>query len=222
MVLENRPPKIRVLVVDDHHLVREGIVAFLHEYDDLKVVGEAANGREAVEMTAKLAPDVVLMDLVMPEMDGVTAAREIHTQYPDVQIVVLSSFGEEEHLKAALRAGVAGYLLKDLSPDELARGIREAHRGETPLAPQVAKKLIEAARESRGEESAEIASLSAREREVLALLGQGLTNNEIAKELSISDKTVKFHVSNILSRLGLDDRTQAALFAVKHGIAPPK
>ena len=209
---------IRVLIVDDHAMVRQGIATFIELQDDIELVGEAANGREAIARVEELRPDVVLMDLVMPEMDGVTATREIKARHPGVMVLALTSFVNDAQITPALQAGASGYLLKDLSADELMHAIRAAHQGETPLAPAVAKKLIADIAAPHGESSA-LDRLTDREREVLALLGRGMSNKEIAAQLSISAKTVKFHVSSILGKLGLADRTQAALFASKHGLA---
>lgn len=209
---------IRVLIVDDHSMVRQGIATFIELQDDIQVVGEAANGREAVARVAELHPDMVLMDLVMPEMDGVTATREIKAQFPEVVVLALTSFVNDAQIAPALQAGASGYLLKDLSADELMHAIRAAHQGEMPLAPAVARKLVEGivAPHTQPELPGQ---LTEREREVLALLGRGMSNKEIAANLSISEKTAKFHVSSILGKLGLADRTQAALFASKHGLA---
>ncbi|MBI4786328.1 MAG: response regulator transcription factor [Chloroflexi bacterium] len=209
--------KIRVLIVDDHAMVRQGIATFIELQDDIELVGEAANGREAMARVAQLRPDVVLMDLVMPEMDGVTATREIRARHPEVKVLALTSFVNDTQIAPVLQAGAAGYLLKDLSAGELMQAIRAAYRGETPLAPAVAKKLVEGIAAPRAEPDA-LAQLTEREREVLALLGRGLSNKEIAAQLSISEKTAKFHVSGILGKLRLADRTQAALFAAKHGL----
>ena len=210
--------RIRVLIVDDHAMVRQGIATFIELHDDIELVGEAANGRKALESVKELEPDVVLMDLVMPEMDGVTATREIKARYPNVKVLVLTSFVNDAQLSPALQAGASGYLLKDLSADELVNAIRAVHQGESPLAPQVAKKLVEQTREPRDPTVVKLAALTEREREVLALLGRGMNNRDIAKQLIISEKTVKFHVSSILSKLELDDRTQAALFAAKYKV----
>ena len=208
---------IRVLIVDDHAMVRQGIASFIELQDDIQLVGEASNGREAVAQVEAQHPDVVLMDLVMPEMDGVTATREIKARHPEVKVLALTSFVNDEQIKPALQAGASGYLLKDLSADALMNAIRAGYRGETPLAPAVAKKLVQGIALPRGERSP-LDDLTQREREVLALLGRGMSNKEIAAQLSISEKTAKFHVGSILSKLGLADRTQAALFAAKHGV----
>ena len=208
---------IRVLIVDDHAMVRQGIATFIETQDDIQLIGEAANGREAMARVAELAPDVVLMDLQMPEMDGITATREIKARHPEVKVLALTSFVNDTQITPMLRAGAAGYLLKDISADELMKAIRAVQRGETPLAPVVAKKLIEGVA-APSDETRALAQLTEREREVLALLGCGMSNKEIAAQLSISEKTVKFHVSSILSKLNLNDRTQAALFAARHPI----
>ena len=208
--------RIRVLIVDDHAMVRQGIATFFDLHDDIDLVGEAANGREALARVEQLKPDVVLMDLVMPEMDGVSATREIKARHPNVRVLVLTSFVNDAQLTPALQAGASGYLLKDISADELVKAIRAAQHGESPLAPEVARKLGEGPREPRDADAAKLAALTDREREVLALLARGMSNRDIAKQLVISEKTVKFHVSSILSKLELDDRTQAALFAAKH------
>ena len=214
--------KIRVLVVDDHALVRQGIVTFLQAYGDLEVVGEAVNGREALTRAGELRPAVVLMDMVMPDMDGIAATHALKALLPDVKVLILTSFGEVEHVQAALRAGADGYLLKDLSADDLAGAIRATRRGEMPLAPQVTSALVTGTRIPHDVESARLAKLSERERAVLVLLGRGLSNREMATQLSISEKTVKFHMSSILTKLDVHDRTQAALFAARHGLTPPE
>ncbi len=208
---------IRVLIVDDHAMVRQGIATFIETQDDIQLIGEAANGHEAIARVVERVPDVVLMDLQMPEMDGIAATREIKARYPDVKILALTSFVNDTQITPALQAGASGYLLKDISAEALMKAIRAAHRGETPLAPAIAKKLVEGV--VPNDESRALAQLTEREREVLALLGRGMTNKEIATQLSISEKTAKFHVSSILGKLNLNDRTQAALFAVKHQVA---
>lgn len=206
---------IRVLIVDDHTLARQGIATrkAVQAQNDMQLVGEALNGCEALARVAELVPDVVLMDVQMPEVDGITATREIKARYHDIKILVLSSLVDESQIIPTLHAGASGYLLKDISPDQLMQAIRAVHRGETLLAPAVTKKLIAEVITSNNESHAR---LTEREHEVLALLGCGMSNKDMAVQLTISEKTVKFHVSNILGKLNLHDRTQAALFAIKH------
>ena len=206
---------IAVLIADDHPLVRHGLRTFLETLDDVEVVGEAGNGAEAVEQAARLVPDVVLMDLVMPELDGVEATRRIRAESPTTKVIVLTSFDADEQVFPAIKAGAAGYLLKDVRPAELAEAIRKASRGEALLAPSVAAKLMQ---EVAGDRSP-AAGLTERELEVLRLIARGLSNKMIARELVVSEKTVKTHVSNILAKLHLSDRTQAALYAVREGLA---
>jgi DNA-binding NarL/FixJ family response regulator len=203
---------IRVLIADDHAVVRQGLRAFLDLQDDLEVVGEAADGEEALAAAAELAPDVVLIDLVMPRLDGIEAIRRLREVAPDSRAIVLSSFLDDEKLFPAVRAGAAGYLLKDVQPQELVAAIRTVHAGGSLLHPAVAARLMK-----------EIATdpLTPREREVLALIGRGMPNKLIARELDVAEKTVKAHVSSILAKLGVTDRTQAALFAVREGLVGP-
>jgi len=203
---------IRVLLAEDHALVRAGLERLLATAADVEVVGAATNGAEAVALAAELRPDVVLMDLVMPEMDGREATRRIVAETKNVNVVVLTSFSDREQILEALDAGAVGYLLKDAEPDELVRGVRAAARGESPLAPKAAHELIRARTATRDTE------LSEREREVLGLLASGYANKRIALELGISEKTVKAHVTSIFQRLGVSDRTQAALWAHRHGL----
>jgi two-component system, NarL family, response regulator LiaR len=201
-----------VLIADDHAVVREGLRTFLDLQDGIEVAGEAADGRAAVEEAERLAPDVVLMDLVMPNLDGVEAMRELRARVPQARVVVLTSFLEHERLLPALRAGAAGYLLKNVEPRELARSIRLAAGGEAMIDPAVAARLVDALSEERPAEHAE---LTPREQEVLDLIGRGYANKRIALELGIAEKTVKTHVTHVLAKLGVSDRTQAALYAAR-------
>jgi NarL family two-component system response regulator LiaR len=203
---------IRVLIADDHAVVREGLRSFLDRQDDIEVVGEAGDGAEALAAAERLAPDVVLIDLVMPNVDGIEAIRGLRERVPAARAIVLSSFVEDEKLFPAVHAGAAGYLLKDVQPSELVEAIRTVHGGGALLHPRVASRLLE-----------ELVTdpLTPREREVLGLIGRGMANKVIARELSLSEKTVKAHVSNILAKLGVTDRTQAALYAVRAGLISP-
>jgi DNA-binding NarL/FixJ family response regulator len=206
---------IRVLVVDDHQVVRAGLRVFLDLLDDIQVVGEASDGSEGVAMARRLTPDVVLMDLLMPRMDGITAIGRIRDELPDVEVVAMTSFIEEEKVTAALEAGAAGYLLKDAAADEVASAIRDAHAGNVHLDPAVARLLAQRMRRRpAGQEAAE--PLTEREKDVLRLLGKGHSNKEIAAALFITERTARTYVSNILGKLGLASRTQAALWAVEH------
>jgi DNA-binding NarL/FixJ family response regulator len=206
---------IRVLIAEDHGVVRAGLAQLLSAPDDLEVVGAAGGGREAVELARAARPDVVLMDLSMPDMDGVAATRAIGSEVPEARVVMLTSFSDRTRIMDALDAGAIGYMLKDADPDELYRGVRAAARGESPLAPKAAQALI-AARGSRPPD----VELTDRERDVLALIAEGRANKVIARRLGISEKTVKNHVTRILQALGVTDRTQAALWAQRHGIGP--
>jgi DNA-binding NarL/FixJ family response regulator len=212
---------IRILLVDDHQVVRRGLRAFLDGENDMQVVGEAANGREGLDELERLAaaergPHVVLMDLQMQPVDGIEATRQIRARYDDVEVVALTSFVEEECIRAALDAGASGYILKDADPDEVAGAVRAAYRGELHLNPAVARRLMNSLN-SRPRDSAE--ELTEREREILRLVAAGKANKEIAAELAISERTARTHVSNILRKLGLASRTQAALWAVREGLA---
>jgi DNA-binding NarL/FixJ family response regulator len=207
---------IRVLIVDDHAVVREGLRTFLELQEGIEVAGEASDGHDAIGAAERLRPDVVLMDLVMPNLDGVGAMRELRQRVPGARVIVLTSFLDDERLLPAVRAGAAGYLLKNVQPQELARAIRTAAAGEALLDPAVAARLVEALEEDGRETRAE--QLTPREREVLALIGRGYANKRIALELGIAEKTVKTHVGNVLSKLGVSDRTQAALYAARLGL----
>jgi NarL family two-component system response regulator LiaR len=202
---------IRVMIVDDHDMVRRGLSAFLMAMKDLQLVGEARNGKEALEICDSARPDVILMDLVMPEMSGAEAAREIRASLPEVQIIALTSFEDRELVQDALRAGAISYLLKNVSADDLAEAIRAAHAGRPTLAPEAAQALIQTATEG----PAPGFDLTPREREVLALLVEGLTNPEIAERLVVSRSTAKAHVSNILSKLGASNRAEAVSMALQ-------
>jgi NarL family two-component system response regulator LiaR len=206
---------IRVLIVDDHAVVREGLRTFLELQDGLEVVGEAGDGDEAVGLAERLRPDVVLMDLVMPKLDGVEAMRELRQRVPGARVIVLTSFLDDDRLLPALRAGAAGYLLKNVQPQELARAVRAADGGEALIDPAVAARLVEALADGRADDHPE--RLTPREREVLGLIGRGFSNKRIALELGVAEKTVKTHVSHLLAKLGVADRTQAALYAVRLG-----
>jgi len=203
---------IRVMLVDDHAVVRSGLSAFLMVYDDLELVGEAGDGERAVSLCEKTRPDVVLMDLMMPGMDGVTATRLIRARFPETQVIALTSFKEQEWVEGALKAGAIGYLLKDITADDLARAIRDAAAGKAILAPEAAQVLIQSAR--GGDKPG--ADLTDREREVLALMVDGLNNQQIATRLVISVSTAKFHVSSILSKLGATSRTEAVSIALQN------
>jgi len=210
---------IRVLVVDDHAVVREGLRAFLDLQDGIEVVGEADDGTAAVRAAEQLLPDVILMDLVMPELDGVGAMRQLRDRVPGARVIVLTSFIDDERLLPAVRAGAAGYLLKNVAPQELARAVRAAHEGEAHIDPTVAARLVGQIA-AQGVADDPIDRLTPREREVLELIARGLPNKRIALELGLSEKTVKTHVGRVLAKLGVADRTQAALYAVRAGVQP--
>ncbi len=210
--------KISLLITDDHALVRQGIRAFLELQPDLNVIGEAGSGEEAVRMAAELVPDVVLMDLVMPGIGGVEATRQVKQVSPHSQVIVLTSYHEDEYIFPALRAGALSYVLKVVGPDELADTVRKAARGESVLHPRVASRVVEELRGTRRDMPNLFTDLSDRELDVLRLIADGLSNAEIADKLIISEKTVKGHVSNILGKLHIMDRTQAAVFAWQQGL----
>ena len=213
--------RIRVLIVDDHAVVREGLRTFLQLQEGMEVVGEAADGEEAVERAAALAPDVILMDLVMPGLDGVGAMRRLRERAPASRVVVLTSFLDDERLMPAIESGAAGYLLKDVEPAELARAVRSACADEAVIDPTVAARLLRRLGEGPpvGAPS-DGAELTRRERQVLELIGAGYSNKRIALELDIAEKTVKTHVGHLLAKLGVADRTQAALLAIRRGLVP--
>ncbi|HET7855931.1 MAG TPA: response regulator transcription factor [Gaiellaceae bacterium] len=218
----DRADPIRVLVVDDHAVVRRGLLEFLNEERDLEVVGEAAGGAQALEVLARLdsdgkRPHVVVMDLQMEPVDGIEATREIRRLYDELEVVVLTSFGDDEHVHAALSVGASGFLLKDADADEVSVAVRAAHRGELQLDPAVARRLTASLQVEAHDGGG--SGLTAREVEVLRLLGAGEANKEIAASLGISERTARTHVSNILSKLGLKSRTQAALWAAQEGLA---
>ncbi|PFT90237.1 response regulator [Bacillus cereus] len=213
--------KIKVLLVDDHTVVLKGLAFFLSTQEDLELVGEANNGKEALMKVGETTPDVILMDLYMPEMDGVEATAYIKKEYPNVKVIVLTSFSDQAHVLPALRAGASGYILKDVEPDQLVEAIRSAYKGNIQLHPDIANALLSQTlpvEEKEEEPSIQVDVLTARENEVLQLLAKGMSNKEVASVLVITEKTVKAHVSSILSKLNLSDRTQAALYAVKNGI----
>jgi NarL family two-component system response regulator LiaR len=209
---------ITVLIVDDHALVRQGVRAFLEAQPDLHIVGEAASGEEALGLVQEYIPDVVLMDLVMPGMSGVEATRQVKQVSPRTQVVILTSYHEDEHIFPALRAGALSYTLKNIRSGELAEIIRKAAQGESVLHPRVATRVIQEVREAKRSVPPAFSDLTERELEVLHLLAEGHTNAAIAEQLVLSEKTVKGHVSNIFSKLHLQDRTQAAVFAWQQGL----
>jgi two-component system, NarL family, response regulator LiaR len=209
---------IRVMLVDDHAVVRSGLGTFLLASDDMELVGEASSGEQALSMCSQAKPDVILMDLVMPGMDGATATRKIREQCPEIQVIALTSFKEQELVQGALQAGAIGYLLKDISADELANAIRAAYAGKPTLAPEAAQALIQATRMPAEKVGFD---LTEREREVLALMIEGLNNSEIADRLVVSRSTAKFHVSSILSKLRASSRTEAVAIAVQNNLVVP-
>jgi len=215
MTTEQTFQPIRVMLVDDHAMVRRGLATFLMVFDDLKLVCEAESGEDAIRRCAESMPDVILMDMVMPGMDGASATRAIHQQFPAVQVLALTSFKEGELIKNALEAGAIGYLLKDVSAEELARAIRAAASGRATLSPEAAQALVETANQPPEPGL----DLTEREREVLTLMIEGLNNTQIAGRLSVSPSTIKSHVSNILSKLGVASRTEAVTLALRHKLA---
>ena len=209
---------VTVVIVDDHFVVREGIRALFETQPDISIVGEAASGEEAVRLCADYAPDVVLMDLLMPGLNGVEATRQIKQVSPRSQVIVLTSYHEDEHILPAIRAGALSYLLKEAGPDELLAAVQKAARGETTIHPRVAAKMMRTLQGAEAKEENPFDDLSKRELEVLRLIAEGLSNAAIGEALFISEKTVKSHVGNILSKLHLADRTQAAVYAWRRGL----
>ena len=207
--------KIRVLVVDDHVVVRSGLEQLLATTDDIELVGTASNGNEAIDAVGRLHPDVVLMDLSMPELDGIEATRRISAEHPSSRVLVLTSLSDQSRILDALSAGADGYLLKHAEPDDIADAIRAVHAGGSPLDPKAARALVESRRTGR-----DIAQLTDREREVLLLVRDGLANKQIARRLGIAERTVKAHLTSVFQRLGVTDRTQAALWAREHLAGP--
>jgi len=215
--MTNSPAQpIRVMLVDDHTMVRRGLATILKVFDDLQLVGEAENGVNAVQLAAEVLPDVILMDMSMPEMDGASATHAIRQQFPQIQVLALTSFKEGKVIQKALEAGAIGYLLKDVSADELVRAIRAAYAGHATLSPEAAQALVETA----SLPPAPGLDLTEREREVLTLMIEGLNNTQIAGRLTVSPSTIKSHVSNILAKLGVASRTEAVTLALRHNIVP--
>lgn len=211
--------KIKVLIVDDHQVVRQGLRTFLELQEDILVVGEAGDGVTAVEMVRQLNPDVVLMDLVMPGLDGIAATRQVKSLAPEVNVIALTSFTEDKKVFPAIQAGASSYLLKDVSPDDLVEAIRAAYRGEARLHPDILRKVMEqVVIQTVPTRDLQVENLTVRELEVIRLVADGRNNQEIAQELVISEKTVKKHISNILGKLHMDDRTQLAIYALKKGL----
>ncbi len=214
---------IKVVIVDDHQVVRQGLRTFLDLQEDVEVVGEAADGAAGADLVGRLAPDVVLMDIVMPRMDGIEATRRIKEAHPEVGIIALTSFAGDDQVLPVLEAGASSYLLKDVTPEDLVEAIRAVHRGEPRLHPDALRKVMEAATGSQPAETGRRPSppldLTERELEVIRLVAQGRTNREIAEAFVISEKTVKTHISHILAKLELKDRTQLAIFAIREGLA---
>jgi two-component system, NarL family, response regulator LiaR len=211
---ESHSQPIRVMLVDDHEMVRKGLALFLKAFNDLELVGEAGSGPAAIQRCGEILPDVVLMDVVMPEMDGVETTRVIRQQFPQIQVIALTSFTEGDLVKNALEAGAIAYLLKDVSADELARAIRAAHSGRATLSPDAAQALVQ----SSNQPPVPGLDLTEREREVLALMVEGLNNTQIAEKLTVSPSTIKSHVSSILSKLDVSTRTEAVTLAFRHDL----
>jgi NarL family two-component system response regulator LiaR len=210
---------IRVILTDDHAIVRKGVRALLATEPDIQIVGEASNGVEAVTQAEALCPDIILMDLMMPKLDGIEATRQITASIPGARVIVLTSFAADENVFPAIKAGALGYLLKDSGPEELVRAIRQVHRGEPSLEPSIARKVLMELSQPPKQQPLTADPLTERELDVLRLIAQGCSNKEIAVKLTVSELTVRTHVSNILSKLHLASRTQAALYALQKGIA---
>lgn len=209
--------KIKVLIVDDHQVVRQGLRTFLELHEDISVIGEAEDGREAVEFVRQYAPDVVLMDLVMPHMNGISATQQVLALDSGTKVIVLTSFSEDDKVFPAIQAGAASYLLKDVSPDDLVEAIRAVHHGEARLHPDIARKLMQQVSQMHNvTQDSSMSQLTGREQEVLRLVAKGHNNREIAQELFTSEKTVKSHISNILGKLHLEQRTQLVIYAIKN------
>jgi DNA-binding NarL/FixJ family response regulator len=215
-----RPEVIRVLIADDHRMVRQGLRSFLELQEGIEVAGEAADGAQCAELAAELEPDVILLDLVMPGVDGVGAMELLREAGSTARVLVVTSFTDRRMIIPAIRAGARGYVYKDVDPAALAAAVRSVHAGHVLLEPEVAAALLDSGGGGTAESGAQVAPLTAREREVLVLIAQGRSNREIARALVLAEKTVKTHVSNILMKLGVADRTQAALWAVRHGVVP--
>ncbi len=210
--------KIKVLIVDDHAVVRQGLRSFLELHETIEVIGETSDGSEAVSAVKKERPDVILMDLLMSKMDGITAIKKIKEFEPDIKIIVLTSYSEDKKVFPAIKAGAMGYLLKDISPQDLIKAIEAVNKGERQLHADIVNKLMNQFVDPQFKGTINPNELTEREMKVLSLIAEGLSNNKLAEKLSISEKTVKTHVSNILSKLNLTDRTQAAIYALKHGL----
>jgi DNA-binding NarL/FixJ family response regulator len=215
-----RPEVIRVLIADDHRMVRQGLRSFLELQEGIEVAGEAADGAQCAQLAAELEPDVILLDLVMPGVDGVGAMELLREAGSTARVLVVTSFTDRRMIIPAIRAGARGYVYKDVDPAALAAAVRSVHAGHVLLEPEVAAALLDSGGGGTAESGAQAAPLTAREREVLVLIAQGRSNREIARALVLAEKTVKTHVSNILMKLGVADRTQAALWAVRHGVVP--
>lgn len=213
---------VKILIADDHHVVRRGLVFFLRTQEQFKVVGEAGNGKEAVELARTLNPDIILMDLIMPEMDGIEATKIIKKESPTIKIMMLTSFSDQEHVIPAIEAGASGYQLKDIEPDELVKSIKRIIDGESQLHPKATSLVLKHLSSNNRQERKPFDELTRREREVLKEIASGKSNKEIAASLYITEKTVKTHVSNILAKLEVADRTQAALYAVRNRLFEPE